>query len=69
MKVVSGDVSDWSDEWQALHLFSAFAFRKARDYSGGGGGGASSAAASAEQTTADAEGERKPFDASQIMKL
>lgn len=31
MKVVSGDVAEWSDEWQALHLFSAFAFRKARD--------------------------------------
>ena len=30
MKVVCGDVAGWEDEWQALHLFSAFAFRRVR---------------------------------------
>ena len=65
MKVVSGDVSDWEDEWQALHLFSAFAFRKARDNAGSGGGEKGAAA----DESASAESERKPFDQSQITRL
>ena len=28
MKVVSGDVAEWADEWQAVHLFSG---RRARN--------------------------------------
>ena len=64
MKVVSGDVSDWEDEWQALHLFSAFAFRKIREC-----GGDSDDGACAAERSASAESGQKPFDLSQIMKL
>lgn len=68
MKVTSGDVSDWEDEWQALHLFSAFAFRKVRDNAGGGGNGSGGTSAAADDS-ASARSERKPFDVSQITRL
>eukprot|EP01043_Picozoa_sp_COSAG02_P000222 COSAG02_NODE_4_length_69935_cov_46.806590_30_plen_71_part_00 len=70
MKVTSGDVSDWEDEWQALHLFSAFAFRKVRDNAGGGGGdSAGGASAAADESATAKSDERKPFDLSQITRL
>lgn len=69
MKVVSDDVSDWDDEWQALHLFSAFAFRKVQDLGGDGSDGGAGGEDEAAAETDGSEPEQKPFDASHIIKL
>jgi hypothetical protein len=34
MGVTQGTVSEWLDEWQALHLFSLFVFRRVADPAG-----------------------------------